>query len=202
MTTRDEQKKATRARILDVATNLLVERGYSALTTVAVQHAAQISRGALLHHFPTMQNLTEALVANLVQLNEVAARETSQRIGAAADPVERALAVLHETMTTSPAQAEFELWAAARTDEELAAVLRTAERKAGRDLHRVVDDLFGREIVSHQHYPIIRDLTITMMRGLAIARVIRASDKSADATLQNWANTIKTMLALNQRGST
>jgi AcrR family transcriptional regulator len=197
MTTRDEQKRATRAHILDVATNLLVQRGYSALTTVAVQRAGGLSRGALLHHFPTVQSLSEALVANLVQLNEAAARSIAQRIGATADPVERALAALYETMTRLPAQAEFELWAAARTDPALAAVLVTAERKAGRDLHRVVDDLFGPAIATHPRYPVIRDLTITMLRGLVIARVIRASDKSAAATLQHWADTIKMLLTLD-----
>lgn len=196
MTTRAEQREATRARILDVATNLLVEQGYSALTTVAVQRAADLSRGALLHHFPTMRDLTEALVANLVQLNEAAARETAARIGPTADPVERALAALRDTMTGPPAQAEFELWAAARTDADLAAVLLTAERKAERDLHRVVDDLFGADIVAHPRYPAIRDLTITMIRGVAMARLAGASEKSAVGTLGNCALAVKAVLGM------
>ncbi|MFD3747424.1 TetR/AcrR family transcriptional regulator [Nocardia sp. NPDC058633] len=202
MTARDEQRQATRARILEVATNLLVERGYAALTTVAVQKAADVSRGALLHHFPTMQDLTQALVANLVQLNEAAARETAERIGGAIDPVERALRALHETMTRPPAQAEFELWAAARTDSALAAVLVTAERKAGRDLYRVVDELFGPDIAAHPRYPIVRDLTITMVRGLAIARVVHGSERAADRTIGHWADTVRTMLSLGSGSST
>lgn len=196
MTTRADQKQATRARILDAATNLLVEQGYSALTTVSVQQAAGLSRGALLHHFPTMRELTEALVANLVQLNEVAARESAEKIGAAADPVERALTALHDTMTRPPAQAEFELWAAARTDADLAAALLTAERKAGRDLHRVVDDLFGPVTLAHPRYPVVRDLIITMIRGVAMGRLAGASDKSAAVALQNCALAVKAVLGM------
>lgn len=197
LTTRDAQKRATRARILDVATQLLVERGYSALTTVAVQHAAGLSRGALLHHFPTIHDLSKALIANLVELNEQAARTAAARLGDSADPVQRTLTALHETMTRPPAQAEFELWAAARTDPDLAVVLLAAERAAGRDLFHVVDDLFGPLITTHPRYPVVRDLTITMLRGTAIARVLHTSDKSVETTLRHWADAIRVLLAFD-----
>ncbi|WP_069163357.1 TetR/AcrR family transcriptional regulator [Nocardia altamirensis] len=195
MTTRAEQKQATRARILDVATNLLVERGYSALTTVAVQRAADLSRGALLHHFPTMRELTEALVANLVELNEATTQATAERIGDTADPIHRALTALYESMTRPPAQAEFELWAAARTDPELAAVLRVAERRAGRDLHRVIDTLFGPTLVEHSRYPAARELVVVALRGIAMSRPLRSSERADRATLEYLADAIRTMLS-------
>ncbi len=194
MASRDEQKRATRARILQAATDLLVHRGYSALTTVAVQQAAEVSRGALLHHFPTMQDLSQALIENLVQLNEIAAREAAARIGATADPIERALVALYKTMTRPAAHAEFELWAAARTDPALAVVLRQAERRAGRDLLRVVDGLFGAEITMQPSYPVVRDLTVTMLRGLAITRVLHTSNAAINTTLGHWADAVRTLL--------
>ncbi|WP_078322436.1 TetR/AcrR family transcriptional regulator [Mycobacteroides chelonae] len=197
MTSREEQKQATRARVLDAATNLLVTQGYSALTTVAVQEAAGVSRGALLHHFPTAAELTRALVANLVESNETVARAAAMRIGRKTDAVERALTALLESMTHPAAQAEFELWAAARTDPALAEVLIEAERRAGRDLRRVVDDLFGPEIVAHQHYPVIRDLSITMLRGMALSRSLRTSDRAVRTTLTRWADTVRTLLTLS-----
>ena len=54
MTLRDAQREATRHRILDAATDLLIADGYSSLTAQSVQTAAGVSRGALLHHFPNM----------------------------------------------------------------------------------------------------------------------------------------------------
>ncbi|MFE7723850.1 TetR/AcrR family transcriptional regulator [Nocardia rhizosphaerihabitans] len=194
MATREEQKQATRARILDAATDLLVRRGYSALTTVAVQEAAGLSRGALLHHFPTIAELSKALVQNLVQRNEQAALAAAARFDADADPVDRALAALYESMTRPAAQAELELWAAARTDPDLAAALQHAERAAGRDLVRVVDELFGPEVVAHPRYPVIRDLTITVLRGTVAGRVLHTSEKSARATLREWAAIVRTLL--------
>lgn len=195
MTTREQQRQATRARILDTAIDLLVRRGYAGLTTVAVQDAAGLSRGALLHHFPTVADLTTALVETLVQHNEQAARAAADRLGADTDPVERALSALYESMTRPSAQAELELWAAARTDPELATALTTAERAAGRDLFRVVDELFGAEITAHPRYPVIRDLTITVLRGAVASTVVRTSDKSVRTTLRDWAGVVRLLLA-------
>lgn len=194
MPTREQQRSATRARILDAATRLLVERGYAGWSTLAVQHAAGLSRGALLHHFPTIDSLTAALVEHLVELNEHAARQAAESPGASADPIERTLSALLDTMTRPAAQAEQELWAAARTDPALASVLRESERRAGRDLHRVIDTLFGPELTAHPGYPAIRDLTIAMLRGVAAAHPLRTSDHAETRTLDYWADTIRTLI--------
>ncbi|WP_330232630.1 TetR/AcrR family transcriptional regulator [Nocardia sp. NBC_00508] len=187
---REEQKRATRVRILDAAADLLAERGYSALSTLGVQRAAGISRGALLHHFPTIGALVAGLVAHLVARNEAAVREVADRLGAGSDPVVRTLTALYESMTRPAAQAEFELWAAARTDPALAEALRAAERQAGRDLHRVVDTLFGPEVVAHPRYPAVRDLTVAILRGTAMSRPLRSTERAATATIDRWAEAI------------
>jgi AcrR family transcriptional regulator len=44
---------ATRVHILDAAVRCIVEYGYGALTTTMIANAAQVSRGAMLHHFPS-----------------------------------------------------------------------------------------------------------------------------------------------------
>ncbi|WP_233608004.1 GNAT family N-acetyltransferase [Nocardia stercoris] len=195
MTKRDEQRRATRLRILDAAAELLAGRGYSALTTVAVQDAAGLSRGALLHHFPTTNELTTALVAHLVERNEAETRSVVTRLGPAADPVHRALTALDAAMSAPSAQAEQELWAAARTDPDLARVLRSAERRAGRDLLRVVDELFGAELTAHPGYPAVRDLTVTMLRGIAAARPLRTTAHAERLTLDRWAAVVRILLA-------
>ncbi|MGC9539725.1 helix-turn-helix domain-containing protein, partial [Streptomyces sp. UG1] len=53
MSRRNEQREATRAQIVDAAVQSLIEVGVAATTTLEVQRRAGVSRGALLHHFPT-----------------------------------------------------------------------------------------------------------------------------------------------------
>ncbi|MFE7744142.1 TetR/AcrR family transcriptional regulator [Nocardia sp. NPDC057455] len=192
---REEQKRATRVRILDAAADLLAEQGYRALSTLSVQRAAGVSRGALLHHFPTLGALIGELVGHLVARNESAVREVAARSGPGTDPLRRALTALYESMARPAAQAEFELWAAARTDPALAEALRAAERQAGRDLRRVVDALFGPDMVAHPRYPAVRDLTIAILRGTAMSRPLRTSERAATATIDRWAEAMTVLLA-------
>ncbi|MFD1330645.1 TetR/AcrR family transcriptional regulator [Methylopila musalis] len=55
-----------RAQVLDVAAALCVERGLSAMTLEAVARRAGVSKGGLLHHFPSKQALLEGLSDELL----------------------------------------------------------------------------------------------------------------------------------------
>ena len=67
------------ARILDAAVDCLVEEGYAGASTLAVQARAGISRGRLLHHFPSRAELLVAACDHLVttQLEEVRRRSVA-----------------------------------------------------------------------------------------------------------------------------
>src|SRR5262245_35092121 len=60
------QKSAmTRDRILDAAINCFIELGYTNVTTAVVASSAGVSRGAMLHHFPSKTELIQAAVEYL-----------------------------------------------------------------------------------------------------------------------------------------
>ncbi len=52
-----EQSAEMRTRIFKAAVKCLKKYGYAATTTLLVQKEAKISRGAMLHHFPTRPDL-------------------------------------------------------------------------------------------------------------------------------------------------
>jgi len=54
---------ATRDRILDSAQRLMLDRGFAATSVDEVIAGAQSSKGAFFHHFPTKNDLGQALVA-------------------------------------------------------------------------------------------------------------------------------------------
>ena len=57
------QKSAmTRDRILEAAIDCFVNLGYTNVTTAKVASAAGVSRGAMLHHFPSKTELIQAAV--------------------------------------------------------------------------------------------------------------------------------------------
>jgi AcrR family transcriptional regulator len=55
-----------RARLITAAIDTLYRSGYSATTTIEVARRARVSRGAMLHHFPTRIDLLLATASHIV----------------------------------------------------------------------------------------------------------------------------------------
>src|SRR5262245_651565 len=70
--TQQQRREETRRALLDAAVESLIEVGFARTTTLEVQRRADVSRGALLHHFPSK---AELLVAAVDHLAEMRARE-------------------------------------------------------------------------------------------------------------------------------
>jgi AcrR family transcriptional regulator len=92
---RELYSEATRAALLDEATALFAQRGYSGTSLEDVASASQVTRGAVYHHFASKQALFEAV------LDRQEARVTADVIAAAStqDPWEAAMAALDTYLT-------------------------------------------------------------------------------------------------------
>lgn len=193
---RSAQREATRTLILEAAVSSLLEKGYAATSTVAVQHRAGVSRGALLHHFPSRALLFGALVEHLVASNEEAVLLGLEAapLGTHWGSLRGGLQVLFEALRRPAFQAELELWSAARTDPELRVALRSAESGARRDLRRVVDVVFGGEVTCLPGYSSAAEMTIALLRGLIIALPLRESTASSETLLDEWSTLLQHLL--------
>jgi len=80
-----EQGRATRAALIDVATELFATNGYDATAIPAVLDAAGVSRGALYHHFESKEALFEAV---LKAVEAQAMVKVTRAAGAATDPLD------------------------------------------------------------------------------------------------------------------
>lgn len=58
----DRRREATRARIVQAARELVVERGYGDVSTADVIERAGVSRGAIYHHFESKTELFAAVI--------------------------------------------------------------------------------------------------------------------------------------------
>lgn len=117
--TQKQRVDAMRNRLLDAAVDCLCESGYAGLSTNDVVRQAEVSRGALAHHFPTKSDLVAALAEHLIGQR---AEEFRRRFGAL-PPSRRtapeALDVLWSLYNDRNFAALLELTVAARTDDEL-----------------------------------------------------------------------------------
>jgi len=74
-----ERSAATRKQILDATVECLDTSGYGAVTNIRVADLAGVSRGAMMHHFPTRQALIIAAVEHAYgTLNQYRAEELAK----------------------------------------------------------------------------------------------------------------------------
>ncbi|MDA9448221.1 TetR/AcrR family transcriptional regulator [Bradyrhizobium sp. CCBAU 21360] len=188
-----EGSETMRSRVLDAAVECLIEHGVAGTTTLAVQHRAEVSRGALLHYFPNHASLLAATVAELVRRNERAVSQSRAASGASSDSLQSAIEALAFAAHQPAYLAELELWAVARTDAALKQALIAAERGARRDLERVYLQLFGKWTESEAYDEFVA-LTLHFIRGLAISDNLRSSARKRERLIAAWAEAMRTVL--------
>jgi AcrR family transcriptional regulator len=79
--TNAERSAHTRRVIMDAAIDLLFTRGHTATTTIAVAARAKVSRGAMLHHFPTRVDMLIAIAEYIVTLQREQRRARAEDLG-------------------------------------------------------------------------------------------------------------------------
>jgi AcrR family transcriptional regulator len=89
--TQAERSETTRKQLLDAATKLIRQKGFGGLRTIEVANLAGVSRGALMHHFPSKHAL---VVAVLIYVNEITFTQSTRRAQLArtsGDPIEEVI---------------------------------------------------------------------------------------------------------------
>lgn len=176
----------TRQQVLDAAVQALVEHGYAGASTLRIQQLAGVSRGRLLHQYPSRDDLLVAAVAHLAtaRIAALGARTTWP-----ADPGERidaAVAVLWSTYREDYFWAATELWLAARHTPALAQALRPAERAVGEQVRAATDRMLGADLVALPSYAATRELLNTSMRGVALTYAFDHRPAATDPHVGLW----------------
>lgn len=182
-----------RERILDAAVQSLTEQGAARTTTLEVQRRAQVSRGALLHHFPTHADLLSATVTDLVRRNEQTVFEMADKLQSAPNAVERAIRALALMMAQPAFMAELELWALARTDEGLREALLKVERDARKEGERVLRALFA-PVADRPGHDAVIAMTTDFLRGFVLSGVLRRNPVRRQQMISNWVRATQILL--------
>ncbi|MFT5011374.1 MAG: AcrR family transcriptional regulator [Patiriisocius sp.] len=181
------KSEKTRSIILDAALRCFYERGYNNTTTEKVAHEAGVSRGAMLHHFPSRFDLIKATVHYLhgqrLELFEEQELEIHQNAEHSLinEGIDAYWKQLHSPLFT----VWNELRVAARTDKELHNILKPASRSFEKSLQKVSASVFP-DLALSEEFEKANMLTTYLLEGMAVNGV--SNGAQADAMV-SWLKT-------------
>ena len=172
------KSRRTRVRILEAATRLFAEVGYHAATNAMIADAAGLTRGAMLYHFPTRDDLVAAAIEHIqgerLALFDAAAASPPP----GGDATAHAIAAYWSLLSQPPFVAFAELEAVARTEPMVRGLLAPAQAafdqaQVGQPFSALAQAGLG------PRFQASRDLARFLLEGLA--RATLAYDREARA---------------------
>ena len=159
---------ATRRQIIDATLRCFSKLGYFHTTTPAIAEEAGLSRGAMLHHFPSRMDVVRAAVEHLHAKRLKAFRAAVNGLPSGENRAHAALRA-HWEQLRHPLYAVFiELCVAARTDPELADILVPAEEAFVRELRATAREVVPEWRDCGRNFDIGYDLVICALQGMAL----------------------------------
>jgi AcrR family transcriptional regulator len=164
-----QKSASTRQLIIDAVIRCFVELGYSRTTTTVIAERAGLSRGAMLHHFPSKMDVVRAAVEYLHAKRLRALRNAVAEVAPDGDHVRQSVDAYWRHVRHPMFVAFFELAVAARTDRELADILRPAQEAFEREWYQVATEVFPEWRGRGDNFALALDLSHYVLEGMAIS---------------------------------
>ncbi len=168
------KSEATRNQIVTAAIRCIVESSYSNTTTMKIAEKAGLSRGAMLHHFPSKKDIVRAVVDYLHEKRLLAFRRSIKELPKGADRVKLAVRSYWEHVNHPLYVAIFELAVAARTDKELSEILKPAQLAFDQEWYATAREVFPEWQSDPEAFDLALNLTQQLMEGMSISHFTHA----------------------------
>ncbi|RXV66905.1 hypothetical protein C6W92_01565 [Roseovarius sp. A46] len=194
--TQDERSAATIEKLCNATISLIAEVGYANLTTTMIARRAEISRGAILHHFDTRADLvkraTGGMWASVVEA--AAAIRADHRAGGltAEEFIERSWTGL---MTDTYVSVTIDMMTASRGDADLRQHVEGWMRRMFSSYRRTAREVFGDSGLTPEEAETLMLVVTSSLRGLRVGQMIEPDPARARAALALLAEVIRTRVS-------
>lgn len=163
------RRNATRDKLLNATIDCLARLGYYRTSTVLITEIAGVSRGSLLHQFPTKADLMVATAEHIALMRLAAWREQVRDLPPSPERLGRLVDALWGEVNSPSGVARIEIMLASRSDPELAAkywpVVIEGDRRHRASVWRLAQSLGCR---NRAPIDAVVQLYSAALRGLAI----------------------------------
>lgn len=166
-----ERSATTRAKLIEAAINCLHRQGYSLTGTSQVAEEAGVSRGAMLHQFPTKTDLMLAVVRAVFERDSEHYRQTILTM-TPRDWMRGVAETVWEVVSRPSGIAVMEIMLASRADPELAEKLRAIQLQIDDEAHTWVSERrLAAGLENRPDSEAIHRLFVAAARGLAMEQL-------------------------------
>jgi AcrR family transcriptional regulator len=192
--TQAERSHATQQKILTVTTELILAKGLRDTSTVDVAKAAGVSRGALLHHYPSRQLLLQEALRHLLnkeisQINIIAAA-----IRAGDMDINGFFAEMWARFSGPMFMITMEFLTASRTDPAIREALVPVALDYNRQLDEIWENLMPEMTGMRGTRRIALNATLCLLRGMGTQSIWRDDPQLFLDMLEFWKTSLGNML--------
>lgn len=175
-----------RERLLEATVACLHQNGYAGTSTNDVVRRAGVSRGALLHHFPSRLDLLLAAAAHASERTIEAFRKGLSAIDNEADRMAELRELLWTGFTGPTFDALLELAVASRTEPQLNRRLREIAEHYQLVIVEMARALFPALAADDAQFEANQAALFFMLQGIALSRVVQPDDARAALALDHF----------------
>lgn len=172
----DERSAITCAKLVDSAYRILLQRGHAGFRLADITRDAGVSRGGLLHHYPTKEHLIAAVYENILQAMEDQTRSLLR--GLRDDEI---LAGLIEAAQTRFSDESYRVLLDILSSSEAGGPVRTAQADYYRPSHQTAlddwTDRLAKTGISHADASVVVQFLWGIGKGSAIRSMVRSDDE-------------------------
>ena len=183
--TQAERSAETTTKLLDATAACLADLGYARTSTTEICRRAGVSRGAMLHHFPSKAVLVAAACEHIFRTGVDEFRAVIEAVPAGTDHIDVAIDTLWALFQGETFAAWFELITAGRTDADLrphvALVADRMRDTTAATWNELFDPPPAADAATAELYDTAPLLIFAVLEGLAVTRMTAVPGAAADA---------------------
>lgn len=192
--TQEMRSAEMRDKLLYAALDVLMEAGYGRLATQAVCERAGVSRGALLHHYPTRADLLAAAIERLLDDEIVEIRGMAASVRSGAIGLDAFVDDLWRRFSGRLFYITLEHITAARTDPDLRDVLLPIVKRFHVALDQMWTEFFAARGTADRATTTVLNLTLCLLRGMGAQTVLKPDPDYYQELLRAWKTILATLV--------
>jgi AcrR family transcriptional regulator len=169
---RESRSPETRLKLIDAATDSIIELGYARTSISEIVKRANVTKGTHVYLFENKLDLITLTVKHLFKrVRQKTARLTFDKAESPED-IETELQEIANAVLSKTGVALFEVWMASRTDPELRAAFKDIELKNEHRRSSALHAMFDEKTLESTDLYMLFEGLILFLRGLALQKVL------------------------------